>query len=262
MNPPQNSPSQNKPYLYEEPQSKALAELLEKMTRGRPDKVQLNSKKLTSTKVRNDLFDADRGLVRGRTRTVEAMWYLLKCLLFLTPIPIPSAIKRTVLRWFGACIGRGVVIKPRVNIHFPWKLTLGDHAWVGEEVFILNFEPVNIGAHCCISQRAFLCTGNHDYRQPDMRYRNRAITVEDGAWIGAQVFVSPDVTIGTEAVITAGSVVTKNQPAKMVCGGNPCVAVKHRWPDNYSGGFRFDEYQDASSGKVLASMVKSAVNVQ
>src|SRR5208282_5928694 len=152
-------------------------------------------------------------------------------MLFLPPWPVPSSVKRAVLQLFGARVGRGVVIKPRVNIHLPWKLVVGDFSWIGEEVFILNFEPVTIGAHCCISQRAFLCTGNHDYRQADMPYRNQPIVVEDGAWVGAQTFVAPGVTICTEAVITAGSVVTKSQPPQMVCGGNPCAPIQKRWVD-------------------------------
>jgi putative colanic acid biosynthesis acetyltransferase WcaF len=183
------------------------------------------------TRVRNDLFDASKGLDRGRSRAVEVLWYLAKCVFFLPPWPWPSALRRQVLRCFGARIGRGVVIKPRVNVHLPWKLVVGEFTWIGEEVFILNFEPVTIGAHCCLSQRAFLCTGNHDYRQPEMPYRNQPITLEDGAWVGAQVFVAPGVTLGTDAVIAAGSIVTKNQPPGMVCAGNPCVAIKRRWPE-------------------------------
>jgi len=182
------------------------------------------------TKVRNDLFNPNLGLDRGRPKLIEAIWYLVKCVLFLPPLPFPSALKRSVLRWFGARVGKGVVIKPRVNIHFPWKLAIGDHTWIGEEVFILNFEPVVIGAHCCLSQRAFLCTGNHDYRKPSMPYRNAPIAINDGAWIGAQTFVSPGVTVGEDAVVMVGSVVTKNQPAGAVCGGRPCLAVKRRWP--------------------------------
>jgi len=181
------------------------------------------------TKVRNDLFDAAKGLDRGRPKPVEAVWYLLKCAFFLSPLPFPSRLKCALLRAFGARVGRGVVLKPRINIHFPWKLSIGDHVWIGEEVFILNLEPVTIGAHCCISQRAFICTGNHDYRRPDMAYRSQPIVIEDGAWVGAQVFVSPGVTIGTDAVVAAGSVVTRSLPAEMVCSGNPCVPVKPRW---------------------------------
>lgn len=176
------------------------------------------------------MFDPGQGLDRGRSRMVEAVWHLCKCLLFLTPLPVPSLFKCQVLRLFGARVGKGVVIKPQVKIHFPWKLTVGDFAWLGEEVFILNFEPVTIGAHCCISQRAFLCGGSHDYRQPEMPYRNGPIRVGDGAWVGAQVFVAPGITIGSEAVITAGSVVTRDVPARMVCTGYPCLPLKKRWP--------------------------------
>lgn len=181
------------------------------------------------TRVRNDLFDPAQGLDRGRPQWVEALWYLIKCLLFLPPWPFPSCLKRAVLRGFGAQVGRGVVIKPRVNIHFPWKLSVGDFTWLGEEVFILNFEPVNIGEHCCLSQRVFVCAGNHDYRQPQMPYRNAPITIEDGAWIGAQSFVGAGTIIGCEAVVTAGSVVTRNLPPHMVCKGNPCRPLKNRW---------------------------------
>ena len=181
------------------------------------------------SRVRNDLFDSTSGLDRGRSRLVEATWYLVKCVFFLSPLPFPSSLKSRVLRWFGAKIGNGVVIKPRTNIHFPWKLTIGDHAWIGEEVFILNFEHVTIGAHCCISQRAFLCTGNHNYREESMPYRNGPIIIEDGAWVAAQTFVAPGVTIGRDSVATVGAVVTKDLPPGMVCSGNPCSPVKGRW---------------------------------
>ncbi len=181
------------------------------------------------TKVRNDLFDPRHGLDRGRSRLAELAWYGCKCLFFLPAFPWPSGWRCRWLRLFGAEIGQGVVIKPRVNIHLPWKLSVGDHAWIGEEVFILNFEPVRIGAHACISQRAFLCTGNHDYREVAMPYRNRPVTIGDGAWVGAQAFVGPGVTLGDEAVAAAGSVVTHSLPAAMVCAGNPCRPVKPRW---------------------------------
>jgi putative colanic acid biosynthesis acetyltransferase WcaF len=180
-------------------------------------------------RVRNDLFDPSKGFDRGRSRWVEATWYLCKIVFFLSAFPWPSWLKVQLLRGFGARVGEGVVLKPRVNIHLPWRLEIGDHAWIGEEAFILNFADVKIGAHCCISQRAFLCTGNHDFREPDMPYRNRPISVEDGAWVGAQCFVGPGVTVGMEAVLTAGSVVTKDVPPAMICGGVPSVPLRPRW---------------------------------
>jgi putative colanic acid biosynthesis acetyltransferase WcaF len=181
------------------------------------------------TRVRNDLFDPREGLQRGRPLWIEALWYLVKCFVFLSSLPWPSPFKCALLRLFGAEVGRNVYIKPRVNIHFPWKVRIGDHTWIGEEVFLLNFEPIVIGAHCCISQRAFICTGNHDFRKPQMPYRNRPIAIQDGAWVGAQVFVAPGITIGSDAVVSAGSIVTGNVPSGMICCGNPCRPTKPRW---------------------------------
>jgi putative colanic acid biosynthesis acetyltransferase WcaF len=158
------------------------------------------------------------------------MWYLVKVMFFLSSWPWPSRLKAFWLRLFAARVGQGVVIKPRVNIHLPWKLEIGDHCWLGEEVYILNLETVRLGNHVCLSQRAFLCTGNHDYRREDFAYCNAPIQVGDGAWVGAQAFVGPGVEIGTEAVILAGSIVTQNIPSAKVCGGNPATERRDRWP--------------------------------
>jgi putative colanic acid biosynthesis acetyltransferase WcaF len=165
---------------------------------------------------------------RERQRGTEALWYLVKTLFLLSSIPWPIWLKVTLLRSFGARIGRGVVIAPRVNIHMPWKLTIGDDAWIGEEVFILNLEPISIGANSCVSQRTFLCTGNHDYRSSTFDYIGRPIVIGDGAWIGAQSFVGPGVSIGVDTVVTAGSVVLSNLPDKQICSGNPCEPSKSR----------------------------------
>ncbi len=181
------------------------------------------------TKTRLEQFNANQGLNRGRSKVFELIWYLAKCAFFLSPLPWPSKWKCAILRFFGAKVGGGVVIKPRVNIHFPWKLEIGDHCWLGEEVFILNFEPVKLGSDVCLSQRAFLCAGNHDFRDPAFSYRNGPITILDGAWVGAQVFVGPDVEVGGEAVLTAGAIVTKSVPGNRIYSGNPAKDCGVRW---------------------------------
>lgn len=182
-----------------------------------------------STRVRNDLFDSTEGFSRGRPIWVFALWQIIKWGIFRTVFPWPSGMKVLILRVFGAKIGAGVIVKPQVNIHFPWKLEIGDHAWIGEEVFILNFEKLSIGSHACISQRAFLCGGNHDFRQAAMPYRNAPIIIEDGAWVGAQAFLSPGVRIGVDSVVTAGSVVLKDVEAGCICAGNPAQPRGKRW---------------------------------
>ena len=182
-------------------------------------------------RVHLDLFDVTRTLDRGRPKWFEAVWYLVKIVFFLSALPWPSSLKVSFLRAFGAKIGRGVVIKPRINIYLPWRLEVGNHSWIGEEVFILNFDPVRIGSHACVSQRAFLCTGNHDFRDEKFSFRSAPISIGDGAWVGAAVFVGPGVEIGDEAVVTAGAVVLKSLPAGRICSGNPAVAGAARWKD-------------------------------
>ncbi len=174
-------------------------------------------------------FNPQKNLTRGAGKLTEGLWYLCKVTFFLSAFPWPQSLKRSLLRSFGAEVGKGVVLKPRINIHLPWKLKIGDHSWIGEEVFILNFEPVEIGANVCVSQRAFLCTGNHNFRSKDFEYRNAPITIEPGAWIGAQVFVGPGVTIGMETVVTAGSVVTRSLAENQIYQGNPCEFIGLRW---------------------------------
>ena len=181
------------------------------------------------SRVKLDQFDASIGLNREAAKIKEVSWYLIKMIFFLSSFPYPSSIKLAFLKLFGAKVGKGIVIKPRVNIHMPWKLEIGNYVWIGEEAFILNFEPVKIGNNVCVSQRAFLCGGNHDFRDPLFSYRNGPITLHDGAWVGANCFVGPNVTIGTDAVITAGSVVTTNLEGNGVYRGSPAVFIKKRW---------------------------------
>ena len=183
------------------------------------------------SRVRNDLFNSRLGFDLGRPRYVLMVWYLLKCIFFLSPLPWPSRFKSWLLRRFGAEIGQGVYWKPRVNVHLPWNLKVGDYTWIGEEVCIINFATVSVGAHCCLSQRSFLCSGNHDRNAPDMRYRHAPIILEDGVWIGACAFVGPGVTIGVDAVISAMALVSRSLPGGWVYAGQPCSPIRQRWTE-------------------------------
>lgn len=165
---------------------------------------------------------------RGTSRFKEALWVLVRSVFFLSPCPWPSALRTALLRLFGAKIGEGVVIRSRVNVWMPWRLEVGDHVWIGEEVFILNLAPVHIDSNVCISQRAFLCTGNHDYKSPTFDLITKPIRVEHGSWVGACAFVGPGVTMAEGSVASAGAMVTKNVERWTIVAGNPAVFVKHR----------------------------------
>jgi putative colanic acid biosynthesis acetyltransferase WcaF len=158
----------------------------------------------------------------------EGLWILTSLILFrLCPFKF-SAAKRLVLGVFGAKVGRGVVIKPRVAITFPWKLTLGNNVWLGEECWLLNLDWITIGNNVCVSQRAFLCTGNHDYKSLSFDLILKPIQVEDGAWIGASAWVGPGVRVGSHAVLTAGSITAHDLEPFGIYRGNPATLVKKR----------------------------------
>jgi len=183
------------------------------------------------SRVRLADFDATRNYNRGAGKIKIIGWYMVKMCFFLTAFPFPSGFKAALLRLFGARIGKGLVIKPRVNIHMPWKLEIGNDVWIGEEAFLLNFEKLTIGNNVCISQRVFVCGGNHDFRVPSMPYRNGPVTLEDGCWIGAASFVSPNAIVGTDCVVTACSTVTGSLVPNGIYGGNPAVFKKSRWKE-------------------------------
>ena len=165
---------------------------------------------------------------RGANALKEGLWLVVSLILFrVCPFGL-SGLKCFVLRKFGAKIGKNVTIKPQVKITFPWKLAVGDHVWLGEECWLLNLDRIVIGSHVCISQRAFLCTGSHDFKQPRFDLITRPIMLEDGAWVGASAWVGPGVTLGTHAVLTAGSVAAKNLEAFGIYRGNPAVLIKQR----------------------------------
>jgi putative colanic acid biosynthesis acetyltransferase WcaF len=166
------------------------------------------------------------GFDRGKPLWFEALWVMVKCVFFLNPVPWPSAIRVALLRAFGARVGEGVVIRSQVNVTFPWRLAVGDHVWLGEEILILSLAPVTLESNVCISQRAFLCTGSHDFRAPKFDLITKPITVHSGSWVAAQAFIAPGVEIGEASMVAAGSVVLENVPSKTFVRGNPAVAVK------------------------------------
>ena len=168
----------------------------------------------------------NRDFDRGAPLWKEALWILVKSIFFLSPVPWPSGLRLELLRLFGARVGHGVVIRSQVNITSPWRLTVGDDVWIGEETLILSLAPVTLEADICISQRAFLCTGSHDFRAPAFDLVTKPITVRRGCWIAAQAFIAPGVEIGEGSMVSAGSVVLTSVPPRTLVRGNPAAVVK------------------------------------
>lgn len=141
---------------------------------------------------------------RGASRWKEAAWWLTRSLLFAPWFPVPSSIKAAALRSFGAKVGEGVVIRSRVNITFPWRFECGDHVWIGDEVMILSLAKVSLGDHVCVSQRAFLCSGSHDFRKDTFDMITEPIVIGGSSWIAAQAFVGPGSDVPPGTMVKAG----------------------------------------------------------
>lgn len=165
---------------------------------------------------------------KGAGISKQILWYFINALFVRASWNPFMGIKVFFLKLFGAKIGEGLIIKNNVNIKFPWKLTLGNHVWLGENAWIDNLDEVIIGNNVCISQGALLLTGNHDYTLSTFDYRNAPIIIEGGAWIGAKTVVCPGVKVKSHAILTVGSTATKNMEAYGIYQGNPAQKIRTR----------------------------------
>ncbi len=155
-------------------------------------------------------------------------WFVLGRIFINTYLPVPVSVKVALLRLFGARIGANVMIKPKVNIKYPWFLIVGDNTWIGEKVWIDNLTEVTIGSNCCLSQGAMLLTGNHDYKSPTFDLKVAEVHLEDGVWIGAMAMVCPGVRCGSHSVLMVHSVATQNLQAYGIYAGNSSEFIRTR----------------------------------
>ena len=155
-------------------------------------------------------------------------WYFTNVIFFKSSFFPFNFLKIFLLQLFGCSLGKGVVIKPNVNIKYPWKLSLGNYVWIGERVWIDNIDNVMIGNHVCISQGAMLICGSHNYKQKSFDLITKEIALNDGVWIGAKSIILPGVVAESHAILSAGSVTSKNLMSFTVYKGNPAEKVGSR----------------------------------
>lgn len=179
------------------------------------------------TPVRLDTYD-NAWYHPGGSRLKRAAWFFFGQPLLGSSFIPSSSLRVHLLRAFGARIGTGATIKPSVQIKYPWHLVVGDHCWIGEHVWIDNLTTVTISSHCCLSQGAYLCTGNHDWSDPSFGLRISPIRLEEGAWVGAKAILVPGALLERGAIAAAGAVITGTIPTCHIYAGNPAQFVKVR----------------------------------
>jgi putative colanic acid biosynthesis acetyltransferase WcaF len=178
--------------------------------------------------MQTDLSSYNNKWYQPGSRFKRILWYFINCLFFKTGILPISALKIFLLKLFGAKMGRHIIIKPYVNIKYPWFLEIGNEVWIGENVWIDNLGLVKIGNNVCISQGAFIFSGNHNYKKSSFDLLISEIILEDGVWIGAKSIVGPGIICRNHSVLSVGSVATNDLEPFGIYKGNPACKVKER----------------------------------
>lgn len=165
---------------------------------------------------------------RGRSAIIVQLWWCVQATLFAWSPQFMYGWRRFLLRLFGAKIGLQVLVRPSARITYPWKLTIGDHSWIGDNVELYTLGEIHIGMNTVISQRSYICTGSHDISTPSFDILQQPINIGNQVWIATDVFVAPGVTISDAAVIGTRSTVLTDLPEAMICYGYPAKPIKPR----------------------------------
>ena len=165
---------------------------------------------------------------RGRNAFVVQSWWIVQGVFFRNSPQFMYGFRNFLLRLFGAKIGKNVIIRPTARVTYPWKITIGDFSWIGDEVNLYSLGEIEIGNNVVVSQKSYLCTGSHDYLKPNFPIFAKKITIKDQCWLASDVFVAPGVTINEGTVIGSRSSVYKDLPANKICIGTPAKIISER----------------------------------
>ncbi len=161
-------------------------------------------------------YDKRRGFI------AQALWVAASELIFIR-VWCPNSLRCRLLRWFGAQVGEGVLIKQRVRVQWPWNLSIGDNSWVGTDAELYNLADIVIGSDVCISQHAYVCTGSHDPNSPSFEFDNAPIVLEDGVWLCARSTVLRGVTVGANSIVAATALVNRDVPSNSIVRPPPAT---------------------------------------
>ena len=179
-------------------------------------------------KMNSDLSSFNNSWYKPGHKLKLLIWFFCNAFILQNKYNPFSSLKVTILKLFGAKIGRGVVIKQSVSIKYPWKLRIGNNSWIGENVWIDNLDEVSIGDNVCISQGALLLCGNHNFKKSTFDLMIGKITLENGVWIGAKSIVTQGVVCKSHSILAVNSVASSNLEKFSVYRGNPALKIKDR----------------------------------
>jgi putative colanic acid biosynthesis acetyltransferase WcaF len=165
---------------------------------------------------------------RGKSKLFIQLWWLAQATVINCSPQVFYGWRRFWLRLFGAQIGKKVLIRPSVKITYPWKVSIGDYSWIGDDVVLYSLGEIEIGSNTVISQKSYLCTGSHDYTKESFDIFSKKITVGNSCWLATDVFVAPGITISDGAIVGARSSVLSDINSKTINVGSPAKEIRER----------------------------------
>lgn len=186
-----------------------------------------------TNKIRLDLYDQS-DYSRGKSGLIVLLWWFIQGTIFRFSLHNMYRWRAWLLRKFGATIGHDVRVRASTKFTYPWKVTIGDHSWIGDNVEFYSLDQIVVGSHCVISQNTYLCTGSHKLNDPSFGLITKPIVIKDGAWVASDVFVYPGITIHEMSVAGARSTIVKDIPANEIHAGYPAKFLKERFAKEVS----------------------------
>ena len=165
---------------------------------------------------------------RGKSKLYVQLWWLVQATFINSSPQVFYGWRRFWLRMFGAKIGKKTLVRPTVKITYPWKVSIGDYSWIGDDVVLYSLGEIEIGSNTVISQKSYLCTGSHDYTKETFDIFAQKITIGDSCWLATDVFIAPGVTISDGAIVGARSSVFRDINANTINAGSPSKMIRKR----------------------------------
>lgn len=158
----------------------------------------------------------------------SALWRSLGRLAFRCTIQNQYALRRRILRLFGARVGATTRFRQSVFVERPWLLEIGELSICGDHAQLIGDQRITIGARCVVSQYAILATTIADPDTPDHNDRSAPITMEDDTWVAADTLVLPGALVRRGAVVGARSLVQGELPEWRIATGEPATPRRPR----------------------------------
>ena len=169
---------------------------------------------------------------REKSKVIVQLWWMVQATAFSWSPQVLFGWRNFLLRLFGARIGKHVRIRPSVRITYPWKVTIGDYCWIGDDCVLYSLGDISIGNHVALAHKVYINTGGHEYDKTTFDIFSRPVIVEDECWLTNDVYVAPGVVIGRGTIVSARSSVLKSLPSGKICVGTPAKPIKDRVPSN------------------------------